>query len=97
MRNLIIGVAAVGAVVGLVVVGRRVGHKVHAHCAQMVAQCKQTMAGQFEERGEATEAREHCGHIAGQSRRHGETAETQEHSEQQAPQLVGQGEAVGAA
>ena len=54
MRKAIIGVAAVGAIVGLGVVSRRIGHKMREHCGQMAAQCKQMVAGQFTERGEAT-------------------------------------------
>ena len=38
MRKAIIGVAAVGAVVGLGVVSRRIGHKMRVHCGQMAAQ-----------------------------------------------------------
>jgi hypothetical protein len=51
MRKAIIGVAAIGTVVGLGIVGRRVGGKMREHCAQMAAQCKQ-MATQFGDRGE---------------------------------------------
>jgi hypothetical protein len=43
MRKAIIGVAAVGAVVGLGVVSRRIGHKMCEYCGQMAAQCGQTV------------------------------------------------------
>ena len=51
MRKAIIGVAAVGALVGLGVVSRRIGHKMREHCGQMAAQCKD-MATTFAERRE---------------------------------------------
>jgi hypothetical protein len=98
MRKAIIGVAAVGAVVGLAVVGRRVGHKMREHCGQMAKQCKQMMAGQFGEPGEATEEREHCGQrAAAHVRNHAEAGGAQEHSEQETPAFVREGEAVAAA
>ena len=40
MRKAIIGVAAVGAVVGIGVVSRRMGHKMREHCGQMAARSK---------------------------------------------------------
>lgn len=49
MRKAIIGVAAAGAVVGLGVVGRRMGHRMREHCAQMARQT----ARQFEDHGAA--------------------------------------------
>jgi hypothetical protein len=91
MKKVIIGAAAVGAVVGLGIVGRRIGHKMRDHCGQMAAQCKQMMAGQFGER------RERCGQMAGQFRGPGEEAETREETDQGAPRFVGQGEGVGVA
>ena len=91
MRKVIIGAAAVGAVVGLGIVGRRIDHKMREHCGQMAAQCKQMMAEQVGNRSETTEARERCG------QRHAQAAETHEHSDQDAPQFVGRGKAVGAA
>ena len=63
MKKAIIGVAAVGAVVGLGVVSWRVGHKMRAHFGQMVAHCKQMMVGQFEEQG-APVTREKSGPMA---------------------------------
>jgi hypothetical protein len=97
MKKAIIGVAAVGVVVGLGVVGGRLGHKMRAHFGQMAAHCKQMMAGQFEEQGEAPGTREPGEQMAAQFRGHGEAAETREQSQHEAPQFVGQGEAVGAA
>lgn len=56
MKKAIVGLAAVGAVVGLFVAARRMSQemRVHseqmtAHCKQMAAHCKQ-MAAQSEER-----------------------------------------------
>lgn len=91
MKKAIIGVAAVGTVVGLGVVIRRVGDEMREHCGQMAAQCKQVMAGHVGNRSETTGARERSG------QRHAQAAETHEHSDQDAPQFVGRGEAVGAA
>lgn len=48
MKKALVGLVAVGAVVGLRPVARRMGHK----CGQMAAQCKQ-MAAQCGGRGEA--------------------------------------------
>lgn len=39
MKKLIIGLAAVGAVIGLRHVARRGGGKMRAHCEQMMARC----------------------------------------------------------
>ena len=97
MKKVIIGAAAVGALVGLGIVGRRIGNKMREHCGQMAAQCKQMMAGQFGERGETTGTREHCGQMAGHFRGPGEEAETREETDQGAPRVVGQGEAVAVA
>jgi hypothetical protein len=46
MKKAIVGLVAVGAVIGLRPVARRIGHEMHEHCEQM-------MAGQFGGRGEA--------------------------------------------
>ena len=97
MRKAIIGVAAVGAIIGLGVVSRRIGHKMLEHCGEMAAQCKPMMAGQVTERGEATGTRERCGQVAAHFRGHSEVAETREQYHEKASQFVGQGEAVGAA
>ena len=51
MNKAIVGLAAVGAVVGVRRV-KRIGQKMREHCGQMAAQCKQ-MAGQIGGRGEA--------------------------------------------
>ena len=48
MKKVIIGAAAVGALVGLGIVGRRIGHEMREHCGQMAAQCRQMMAGREE-------------------------------------------------
>ena len=52
MKKALVGLVAVGAVVGLRPVARRIGHKMREHCGQMAAQCKQ-MAAQCGGRGEA--------------------------------------------
>jgi hypothetical protein len=51
MRKALVGLAAIGAIVG---VRRAMGmsKKMREHCVQMAAQCKQ-MAAQFGARGEA--------------------------------------------
>ena len=97
MKKVIIGAAAVGALVGLGIVGRRIGHTMRKHCEQMAAQCKHMMAGQFGEPGETTGTRERCGRMAGHFRAHSEEAETREETDQATSQFVGQGEAVGVA
>jgi hypothetical protein len=76
MKKAIVGVAAVGAVIALrPALKRRLLQKMHGHCQQMAPTCRQMMAGQPTERGEA--------------------AGTRQPSEQEAPQFVGSGEAVG--
>ena len=52
IKKAFIGFVAVGAVVGLRPVARRVGNEMREHCRQMAAQCKQT-AAQLRGRGEA--------------------------------------------
>jgi hypothetical protein len=52
MKRGLVGLVAVGAVVGLCAVARRMSRKMREHCGQMAAQCKQ-MAVQFGDRGEA--------------------------------------------
>lgn len=51
MKKVIVGFAAVGSVVGLLVAARRVSHELRehseqmkAHCKQMAAHCKEMMA-----------------------------------------------------
>ena len=51
MKKATVGLAAVGAVVGIRR-AKRVGQKMREHCGQMAAQCKQ-MAAQVGGRGEA--------------------------------------------
>jgi len=46
MKKAIVGFVAVGAIVGLRPVARRMSQKMREHCAQMAAQCKQ-MTEQF--------------------------------------------------
>ncbi len=98
MKKAIFGLAAVGAVIGLgPVVKRRIGRTIREHCQQMAAKCKQMMAGQSGERGEAAGMPEHCKQMAAHFRGDGDLAETRERSDQEAPQFVGQGRAVGTA
>ena len=51
MKKAILGFVALGAIIGLRPVARRMGRKMREHCEQMAAQCKQ-MTGQFGTRGE---------------------------------------------
>ena len=52
-KKAIVGLVAVGAIVGLRSVAKRImRHEMSEHCRQMAAQCKQ-MAVQFGDRGEA--------------------------------------------
>jgi hypothetical protein len=98
MKKAIIGLAAVGAVIGLgPVVKRRIGHKMRAHCQQIAAKCHQMMAGQSPERGEAAGMPEHCKQVAAQLRADKGPAETREQSEQEAPRFVSHAGAVGTA
>jgi len=57
MKKAIVGVAAVGAAVGLGQVIKRMGPRMREHCEQM-------MAGQSGRRGEAAGMREHCEQMA---------------------------------
>jgi hypothetical protein len=50
MKKALVGLAAVGAIVG-VRRAKRMSQKMREHCGQMAAQCKQ-MAAQFGTRGE---------------------------------------------
>jgi hypothetical protein len=51
MKKAIIGVMALGAIIGSRPLARRMRHKMQEHCEQMAAHCKQ-MAGQFGGHGE---------------------------------------------
>jgi hypothetical protein len=51
MRKALLGLAAVGAIVGIRR-AKRMSKEMREHCVQMAAQCKQ-MAAQFGARGEA--------------------------------------------
>ena len=52
MKKEVVGLVAVGALIGFLLLARRMGHKMSEHCGQMAAQCKE-MAVQFGARGEA--------------------------------------------
>jgi hypothetical protein len=95
MKKLIVGVVAVGAVLALrPVVKRRIVQKMHEHCKQMAAKCKQMMAARSTDHEEATGKPEHCKEMAAQFNAHGEPAETREQPEPETAQSVGSGEAV---
>ena len=74
MKKLIVGLAAVGAVIALrPVVKRRMVQKMREHCKQMAAHCKEMMGAQRGGPGDATgeeampqKMREHCGPQAAQ-------------------------------
>ena len=66
MRKAIIGVAVISAVVGLGIVGRRIGHKMREHCGQMAAE--------FRGQGEAAGTRQQTDHEAPQFVGQGEAA-----------------------
>ena len=51
MKKAIVGLVAVGSIIALRPVVRRLAQKMREHCGQMAAQCKQ-MAEQFGTRGE---------------------------------------------
>ena len=91
MKKLIVVLAGVGAVIALRPVARR---KMREHCTQMAARCKQMMAGQSGEHGQAAAMPDHCKEIMATHQPHGETAETREHAQEEARQLAGVGEAV---
>ena len=51
MKKAVVGFAALGVIIGLRPVARRMEQKMREHCAQMAAQCKQ-MAAQVGGRSE---------------------------------------------
>jgi hypothetical protein len=98
MKKAIFGLLAVGAIVGLRPAARRIGHKMREHCQQMAAKCKQMMAGQSAEGGEAAGMPGHCKQMAAQFRGDDEATGTREQPEREAPQFgVASGEPVGTA
>lgn len=78
MKKLIVGLAAVGALLVLrPALKRKVMQKMQAHCNQMAGKCKEMMGGQ----GEATDhaamrekMREHCEEMAAQHEERAEPA-----------------------
>jgi len=52
MKKALVALVAVGVLIGVLPLARRMGHKMSEHCGQMAAQCKE-MAAQFGVRGEA--------------------------------------------
>jgi hypothetical protein len=90
MKKLIVGLAAVGALIALRPVARR---KMREHCERMASKCKEMMASQPGQH-EAAGMRERCQEMMAAHKGHDEAAETGEHSEQEAPQFAGNAEAV---
>jgi hypothetical protein len=73
MKKAIVAIAAVGVVIGLRPVVKRIGHKARQHCEQMAAQCKQMMAGQSGAGREAGQKMpDHCEEMAEQFERRSE-------------------------
>lgn len=70
MKKLILGLAAVGALVALrPVIKRRMVQKMREHCKQMAAHCKEMMGGHGEATGREAmpqKMREHCEEMAAQ-------------------------------
>ncbi len=97
MKKVIIGLAAIAAIIALRLAAGRGGQKMREHCMKMAGRCKQMMAGQAGEHGQPDGMREHCEEMAAHFKGHGQTAETKEHLERQAPQFAGHEEAVGTA
>jgi hypothetical protein len=52
MKKVIVGLVAIGAIVGLRSAGRRIGHKMRGHCGEMAERCMD-MATQVARRGDA--------------------------------------------
>jgi hypothetical protein len=52
MKKVIVGLVAIGAIVGLRSARRGIGHKMRDHCGQMAERCME-MATQFAGRGDA--------------------------------------------
>ena len=74
MKKAIVAIAAVGVVLGLRPVMKRMGQKAREHCEQMAAQCKQMMAGQSGSGSRVGHKMpEHCEEMAEQFERRGET------------------------
>jgi hypothetical protein len=97
MKKAIFGLAVVGAVIALrPALKRRVLQKMQQHCEQMAAKCRQMMAGSSSERAHGSGMPDHCRQMAAQVRADDEWAATPE-PEQEGPQFVGSGEAVGTA
>ena len=63
MRKAILGLVAIGAVIGLLPMLRRRAHEMRAHCEQMAAKCKQMMA-QPGAADKPVGMREHCEQMA---------------------------------
>jgi hypothetical protein len=86
MKKLIVGLAAVGALIALRPVARR---KMREHCERMASKCKEMMASQPGQH-EAAGMRERCQEMMAAHAGHGERTETPEHPEPEAPQFAGE-------
>ena len=84
MKQLVVGIVGVGAVIALRSAAGRSGHKMSEHCKQM-------MASQPGEHGKASGMHEHCKEMTASHEGHDQAAETREHSEQEAPRVVASG------
>lgn len=73
MKKAIIGLVVIGAIIAL---RPAVKQKMHEHCGQMAAKCKQMMATQAKGRGEEARMSEHCGPMATQAEDRGEAVST---------------------
>ncbi len=91
MKKVVIGLAAIGGIIGLRSLAGRGGQKMREHCMKMAGKCKQMMAGQS---AEHSEMRERCKETMASHSRKSEEAATPERAEQEAPQFVATGEAV---
>lgn len=94
MKKLMIGIAAIGAVLALWQVIPRLGQRMREHCEKMAAKCKERMA-QFGG-GEEAGAPEHCKQMAAQHKEKvaqpeagGQEGPVREHPE---PTVVGSGD-----
>ena len=94
MKKVIVGLVAVGAVLALRPVGKRMAQKMREHCEQMAAKCQQKM-GQCAGGGKEAGMREHCEQMAAQHKEKmaqfqaGQDAPESEHPE---PTVVGNGD-----
>jgi hypothetical protein len=95
MTKAIFGFAVVGAVIALrPMLKRRLLQKMQQHCQQMAAKCKQMMAASSTEGAHGAGMPEHCQEMAARFRDYEQAAARRE-PEQDGPQFVSSGQAVG--